>query len=178
LRKPKDSLQFVAVVCKSALPDCAGFAERQPVALLSSVLRGDRPEMVKLRSAILTVGLGLILSALTACSGGDNGRERPPPQVGYVTVAPSAVPLSVSLGGRTVAYETSEVRPQVNGLIRQRLGMTQKEFARQFQIPVGTLRDWEQERKEPDQTARTYLKVIARLPDVVSRALREEPVKA
>lgn len=63
-------------------------------------------------------------------------------------------------------------------IIRQALGLTQEEFASRFQIPIGTLRDWEQERKEPDQTARTYLKVIARLPDVVSRALREEPVKA
>ncbi len=34
---------------------------------------------------------------------------------------PSAVPLPVTLGGRTVAFETSEVRPQVTGVIRKRL---------------------------------------------------------
>src|SRR3546814_8270178 len=38
-----------------------------------------------------------------------------------VTVAASAVPITAELGGRTVAYESSEVRPQVNGLIRKRL---------------------------------------------------------
>ena len=47
--------------------------------------------------------------------------DRPPPQVGFVVVQPVAVPVSVTLGGRTVAYETSEVRPQINGLIRRRL---------------------------------------------------------
>jgi membrane fusion protein (multidrug efflux system) len=40
--------------------------------------------------------------------------------VGYVVAAPSSVPLTTELGGRVVAYETSEVRPQVNGLIRAR----------------------------------------------------------
>jgi putative transcriptional regulator len=65
--------------------------------------------------------------------------------------------------------------PQVK-IIRQALGLTQEEFASRFEIPIGTLRDWEQQRKEPDQTARTYLKLIARVPDVISRALREKPV--
>ncbi len=35
-------------------------------------------------------------------------------------ITPQAVPLSVTLAGRTVAYETSEVRPQVSGVIRKR----------------------------------------------------------
>jgi putative transcriptional regulator len=60
--------------------------------------------------------------------------------------------------------------PQVK-VIRQALGMSQEEFAEHFGIPVGTLRDWEQGRAEPDQAARSYLKVIARQPDVVRKAL-------
>lgn len=44
-----------------------------------------------------------------------------PPQVGYVTVTSQPVTLSTELPGRTSAYETSEVRPQVNGLIVKRL---------------------------------------------------------
>ena len=59
-------------------------------------------------------------------------------------------------------------------IIRQALGMSQEQFAEHFGIPVGTLRDWEQSRAEPDQTAQSYLKVIARKPDVVRKAL--EPV--
>ena len=51
----------------------------------------------------------------------DKKGKKPPPKVGYVVAAPSAVPQSVTLGGRTVAFETSEVRPQVAGVIQKRL---------------------------------------------------------
>jgi putative transcriptional regulator len=57
-------------------------------------------------------------------------------------------------------------------LIRRALGITQEEFAAHFQIPLGTLRDWEQGAKEPDQAARAYLTVIAQDPEAVRRALR------
>ena len=55
--------------------------------------------------------------------------------------------------------------------IRRRLGLTQEQFAEKFQIPVGTVRDWEQGRVEPDQAAKAYLKVIAHNPDLVLEAL-------
>lgn len=64
--------------------------------------------------------------------------------------------------------------PRVKTL-RRDLGFTQEEFALRYQIPIGTLRDWEQGRTEPDQTARAYLKVIARDPDRVHRILNESP---
>jgi putative transcriptional regulator len=54
---------------------------------------------------------------------------------------------------------------------RRALGLSQEEFAARFRIPVGTLRDWEQGRVEPDQAARAYLMVIARIPDAVREAL-------
>lgn len=77
--------------------------------------------MGKSRPAIFRGGICLVLLLLAACSGGGNDRQRPTPQVGFVVVQPTSVPVTVSLGGRTVAYESSEVRPQVNGLIRKRL---------------------------------------------------------
>ena len=55
--------------------------------------------------------------------------------------------------------------------VRLAVGLSQQEFAETFGIPVGTLRDWEQGRFEPDQAARSYLKVIARNPDAVRKAL-------
>ena len=55
--------------------------------------------------------------------------------------------------------------------IRRALKLSQEEFAASFHIPIGTLRDWEQGRKEPDAAARAYLRVIAREPEVVRRAL-------
>ena len=69
--------------------------------------------------------------------------------------------------------------PQVK-VIRRALGLSQEEFAARFQIPLGTLRDWEQGRKDPDAAARAYLVVIGRNPSAVSEALagRHEAVPA
>ncbi len=53
--------------------------------------------------------------------------------------------------------------------------MTQEQFAEEFNIPLGTLRDWEQERAEPDATARAYLRAIAGNAEAVAKALRSHP---
>jgi putative transcriptional regulator len=58
--------------------------------------------------------------------------------------------------------------------LRRALGLTQEEFAARYRIPLGTLRDWEQGRSEPDQPARAYLTVIAHDPDGVHRALERK----
>lgn len=59
--------------------------------------------------------------------------------------------------------------------VRWKVGLSQSEFARRFQIPIGTLRDWEQWRSEPDQAALAYLKVIAADARFVERALAGQP---
>ncbi len=56
-------------------------------------------------------------------------------------------------------------------VIRRALELTQEEFSSRYHIPLGTLRDWEQGRAEPDQPARAYLMVIARDPEHVNRVL-------
>jgi putative transcriptional regulator len=56
--------------------------------------------------------------------------------------------------------------------LRRRLGLTQEAFAAAYRIPVGTLRDWEQRRKNPDAPARAYLLVIERNPELVASMLR------
>ncbi len=69
-------------------------------------------------------GVASILAALAlAGCGGGEPQQQPagPPPVGVVTVASQPVTLTTELPGRTNAYETSEVRPQVNGLITARL---------------------------------------------------------
>jgi putative transcriptional regulator len=57
-------------------------------------------------------------------------------------------------------------------IIRRALGLSQEDFAARYHIPLGTLRDWEQGRVEPDQAARAYLMVIAREPEKVRDALK------
>jgi len=59
--------------------------------------------------------------------------------------------------------------------LRRALGLTQEEFAVRYHIPIGTLRDWQQARSEPDQPERAYLNVIAHDPDGVRRALEAGP---
>lgn len=61
--------------------------------------------------------------------------------------------------------------PQVK-VVRRALGLSQEEFSARFRIPLGTLRDWEQGRKDPDAAAKAYLAVIARDPAAVIAALR------
>ena len=72
--------------------------------------------------------------------------------------------------------ERAKIRPVPRvKAVRRSLGLTQEEFAARYGIPLGTLRDWEQGRTEPDQPARAYIRVIACNPDWVSRALAAEP---
>ncbi len=62
-------------------------------------------------------------------------------------------------------------------IIRRALGLSQEEFALRYHIPIGTLRDWEQGRFEPDAAAKAYLSVIAHEPEVVRRALESPAPK-
>lgn len=62
----------------------------------------------------------VVLLLLTAC--GEDPKAAPPPAaVGYVTLQTEPVTLTAELAGRTAAVSVSEVRPQVNGLVRRRL---------------------------------------------------------
>lgn len=75
--------------------------------------------------------MGLV--ALAACSGGGGepgaarGKGGPggagggPVPVGFVVLEPTTVPTIAELPGRTVAFESSEVRPQITGVIQKRL---------------------------------------------------------
>jgi membrane fusion protein (multidrug efflux system) len=66
----------------------------------------------------------LALLLLSAC-GKDAKNARTggggPPEAGYVVLKQENVPLNLELPGRTAAFETSEVRPQVSGIIQARL---------------------------------------------------------
>jgi putative transcriptional regulator len=55
--------------------------------------------------------------------------------------------------------------------IRERLKLTQEQFAEKFEIPLGTLRDWEQRVSLPDRAAQTLLRVIEQDPEAVINAL-------
>ncbi len=105
-----------------------------------------------------------------------DGSERPflvtpmrpmtPAEIGAAAAAdPDAQPMT------TEELKQARRVPRVKTL-RRALALTQQEFAARYHIPLGTLRDWEQGRTEPDQPARAYLRVIAGDPEGVRRALQ------
>jgi len=55
--------------------------------------------------------------------------------------------------------------------VRQKLNMTQAEFAGRFAVPLATLKDWEQHRRTPEGPSRVLLTIIDRDPEAVTRAL-------
>ena len=55
--------------------------------------------------------------------------------------------------------------------VRKMLKLTQAQFAQRFRVPLGTLRDWEQGRREPDAPAMALLRIIEREPAAAMRAL-------
>ena len=85
--------------------------------------------------AIAAAAALIVLLAAWLLLGNRAGPAPAPPQpmpVGVITVSEQPVVLTTELPGRTAAYETSEVRPQVDGIIRARL-FTEGEYVRQGQ---------------------------------------------
>jgi putative transcriptional regulator len=85
-------------------------------------------------------------------------------------------------GGRTAGRLRRVYIPSIDVTkLRERLGLSQEDFADAFGVSVGTVRGWEQGRREPDGPARVLLTVIDREPAAVLRALdvpRREPKTA
>lgn len=55
--------------------------------------------------------------------------------------------------------------------IRMKLGMSQRAFAACFGLKLDSLRNWEQDKRVPETSARVLLTIIDREPDAVKRAL-------
>jgi putative transcriptional regulator len=110
----------------------------------------------------------------------EDGRERPFPATAMreMTEAEIVAAAEADPDARPMTAEQlrSVGRVPRTKTLRRALSLTQEEFAAAYHIPLGTLRDWEQGRCEPDQPARAYLTVIARDPEGVRRALGEKLV--
>jgi membrane fusion protein (multidrug efflux system) len=84
------------------------------------------PPLAKSRATVAAAAVALLL---TACGSGDpkasSGRggrgAGGPTTVGFVVVQQGSAPLEQNLPGRIAAYQVSEVRPQVSGVIQRRL---------------------------------------------------------
>ncbi|MES1973509.1 MAG: efflux RND transporter periplasmic adaptor subunit [Pseudomonadota bacterium] len=82
----------------------------------------------------MVAALALLAGCGKSTSQSQGGRRGPsgPPEVGYIIVQPTSVPIMTELGARTTAYQSSEVRPQVSGIIRRRF-FTEGSLVRQGQ---------------------------------------------
>ena len=108
----------------------------------------------------------------------DNGEERLLPDTPMRSMTEEEIKAAAEADPDARPMTDEELRtarrvPRVKTL-RRALNLTQQEFAACYHIPLGTLRDWEQGRTEPDQPARAYLTVIARDPEAVRRALQTQ----
>ncbi len=63
----------------------------------------------------------------------------------------------------------------VRGL-RERLRLTREQFAARYGLEVETVRNWEAGKREPDTTARSYLRAISNNPEHVEQAYAPTPL--
>ena len=55
--------------------------------------------------------------------------------------------------------------------VRTRCGLTQAAFAKKIEVPIETVRNWEQGKRSPRGPARALLKLIDKAPDTAFAAL-------
>jgi putative transcriptional regulator len=77
--------------------------------------------------------------------------------------------LGHAQGKKTAARVHAVMVPDVRA-IRRRLKMSQLEFAKAYRIPLATIQNWEQGRRQPDAPAAAYLHVIAKQPRQIREA--------
>lgn len=56
--------------------------------------------------------------------------------------------------------------------VRLRLGLTQSEFSARIEVPLDTVRNWEQGKRRPTGAAKVLLKILDKSPESVLKALQ------
>lgn len=75
--------------------------------------------------------------------------------------------------GAVVASRRFHVAPPEVKAVRERVGLSQSEFAGLMQVSVKTLQNWEQGRRTPTGPAAALLKIVANSPEVAIRSLHQ-----
>jgi putative transcriptional regulator len=78
--------------------------------------------------------------------------------------------------GRMKASREYEINPPEIKTVREKLNVSQTEFALMIGVSVRTLQNWEQGRRKPDGPAKALLRVASRNPSAVLDALHAEKV--
>ncbi len=76
--------------------------------------------------------------------------------------------------GRKAASRVFEIKPPEIKTVREKLNVSQNEFALMIGVSVRTLQNWEQGRRKPEGPAKALLRVASRYPSAVLDALHAE----
>ena len=123
--------------------------------------------------ALVVLFAGVVLSGCEQKK--EAPKKRPTPEVTILTVRPEPVGLTTELPGRVSAYRTAEIRPQVNGLIIQRLfteGSLIKAGQPLYRIDPAPFK------AALDSARAALVRAQAQLPSIESRALRYKELLA
>ncbi|MBU1054454.1 MAG: helix-turn-helix domain-containing protein [Proteobacteria bacterium] len=76
--------------------------------------------------------------------------------------------------GRSTASRTYEIGPPEIKIVREKLNVSQSEFALMIGVSIRTLQNWEQGRRKPEGPAKALLRIASRNPSAVLDALHAE----
>jgi len=68
-------------------------------------------------------------------------------------------------------YEAMQDAAKFARRVRKRLGLSQRAFSERIDVPIETIRNWEQGKRSPTGAAKALLKVLDRSPEVALAAL-------
>jgi DNA-binding transcriptional regulator YiaG len=73
--------------------------------------------------------------------------------------------------GRAKASRRFELASPDAKAVRERIGLSQSDFARLMRVSIKTLQNWEQHRRNPTGPAAALLKIVSTAPDLALRSL-------
>jgi putative transcriptional regulator len=77
-----------------------------------------------------------------------------------------AIARGEALASRRIKVTTPDAKA-----VREKIGMSQSEFAQLMQVSIKTLQNWEQHRRNPTGPAAALLKIVVSAPDVALKTL-------
>ncbi len=76
--------------------------------------------------------------------------------------------------GRKAPSRAYEIKPPEIKIVREKLNVSQNEFALMIGVSVRTLQNWEQGRRKPEGPAKALLRIASKNPGAVLDALHNE----
>jgi DNA-binding transcriptional regulator YiaG len=140
-----------------------------PVFLLAALSKGERANL----SMVERNELKSIVAAIADdYPRGDDERKKEMSKFGNRLIEAAKEAQSIARGDNNAKGFRIHVPAEIDvKAMRQRLNLSQDEFAARFGFTAARIRDWEQGRSKPDGAVRAYLKVIERNPAAVKKAL-------